>query len=280
MPKRSSAKSPKNQSQKKAKLTLQEIEEKSIDQLFAQPIPVPAFKESLEKLLAANNEEIARLTQLNDKILECLDRIYQQEPGWSKLPEKIWLKVLQNLEVKDVNTVHLVCRNLHQIANLHANPKFSFKEDSTKDFDSLVQSSRIFRELEFSGESGGQWLHPEKFQLLEDYLSFTGAYLKKFNIDANYWGVKVDPKIVQKLLNLLPNLQDLELNYAEIEDSDELIKWELKSTKIERVTINHCSTGILRLLESLGKCAIKVGVEKTEFFYWTWPNCSLLPLFI
>jgi heterodisulfide reductase subunit A-like polyferredoxin len=124
--------------------------------------------------------------------------------------------------------------------------------------------------LEFSGESGGQWLHPEKFQLLEDYLVFTGAYLKKFNIDANYWGVKVDPKILQKLLNLLPNLQDLELNYAEIEDSEEVIKWELKSSKIERVTINHCSTGILRLLESLGRCAIKVGVEKNWiFFYWT-----------
>jgi hypothetical protein len=64
------------QSQKKAKLTIQDIEENSIDQLLAQPIP--ELKETLEKLLAANNEEIARLAKLNKKILECLDRIDQK----------------------------------------------------------------------------------------------------------------------------------------------------------------------------------------------------------
>jgi hypothetical protein len=64
-------------SKEKAKLTLQDIEENSIDQLFAQPIP--AFKGTVKKLLAANCEEIAHLTNLNIKMLKCLDRIDQQE---------------------------------------------------------------------------------------------------------------------------------------------------------------------------------------------------------
>jgi hypothetical protein len=71
-------------SQEKAKLSLHDIEVNSIDPLIAQPSP--AFKETLKKLLAANNEEIvsycekiARSAKLNKKILECLDRIDQQD---------------------------------------------------------------------------------------------------------------------------------------------------------------------------------------------------------
>jgi hypothetical protein len=83
MPKRLNEENLGNQSQKKVKLTLQNIEVNSIDQLIGQP--TPAFKETLENLLAANNEEIgshsekiARLTNLNRKILECLERIDEQ----------------------------------------------------------------------------------------------------------------------------------------------------------------------------------------------------------
>jgi hypothetical protein len=77
MPKRLNDENLRNQSQKKVKWTSQDIEENSIDQLIAQPSP--EFKEILEKLLAANNKEIARLTELNEKILECLDRIDEQD---------------------------------------------------------------------------------------------------------------------------------------------------------------------------------------------------------
>jgi hypothetical protein len=77
MSKRLNAENLGNQSQKKVKLTLQDIEENSIDQLIAQPSP--AFKETLKKMLAANNEEIARLANLNKKILECLEKIDQQD---------------------------------------------------------------------------------------------------------------------------------------------------------------------------------------------------------
>jgi hypothetical protein len=84
MPKRLNDENLGNQSQKKVKWTLQDIEENSIDQLIAQPSP--AFKETLEKLLATNNEaiashseKIARLTSLNEKILECLERIDEQD---------------------------------------------------------------------------------------------------------------------------------------------------------------------------------------------------------
>jgi hypothetical protein len=65
------------QSQRKTKLTLKDIEENSIDQLMDKPIP--AFKETLKKMLSTNCEEIARLTNLNIKILKCLDRIDEQD---------------------------------------------------------------------------------------------------------------------------------------------------------------------------------------------------------
>jgi hypothetical protein len=77
MPKRCKAKSLKKQSQKKQGLTLQDIEENSIDQLMTKPSP--ALMKTLKKMLGDNNEEIASLTNLNKKILECLDRIDQQD---------------------------------------------------------------------------------------------------------------------------------------------------------------------------------------------------------
>jgi hypothetical protein len=77
MPKRLNEENLGNQLQKKVKWTLQDIEVNSIDQLIAQASP--AFKETLEKMLTDNNEKIARLTDLNEKILECLDRIDEQD---------------------------------------------------------------------------------------------------------------------------------------------------------------------------------------------------------
>jgi hypothetical protein len=84
MPKRLNEENLGHQSQKKVKWTLQDIEVNSIDQLIGQP--TPALKETLENLLADNNEEIAshsekiaRLTSLNEKILECLDRIDEED---------------------------------------------------------------------------------------------------------------------------------------------------------------------------------------------------------
>jgi hypothetical protein len=74
-------------------------------------------------------------------------------------------------------------------------------------------------------------------------------------------GAKGDPLTVQKLqklLNLLPNLEALDLAPFRIEigSLDEPIKWDLKSTKIQRVKIYDC-IGLESLLESLEKCAIR-----------------------
>jgi hypothetical protein len=91
--------------------------------------------------------------------------------------------VFQNLRMKDVNNVHLVCGNLHQFANLHVNPKLNFGWSSPKDLKSLVQSSRIFQELVFSeSRDDGYLLDPEKFELIEEYIKFTGPYIKKIAI--------------------------------------------------------------------------------------------------
>ncbi len=161
--------------------------------------------------------------------------------------------MFQNLSVEDVNNVHLVCRNLHQIASLHVNPYLIFNEDSLKNLESLVQSSRTSQELEFSWGSDGYLSSPEKFKVLEEYIRFTGIHVKKLNIEH----VGVDLEIVQNLMNLLPNLEALELKRVEhTSTSDKKIKWDLKSMKIERIKMTEC-TGLASLLESLEKCAIR-----------------------
>ncbi len=85
---------------------------------------------------------------------------------------------------KAVNNLHLVCRNLHQIANLHVNPNLSIDEKSPeKHLESLVQSSRIFEELKFSHDSNEYLSSPEKFQVLEEFISFIEPHIKKLIID-------------------------------------------------------------------------------------------------
>ncbi len=161
--------------------------------------------------------------------------------------------MFQNLSVEDVNSVHLVCRNLHQIANLQVNPYLIFNEDSLKNLESLFQSSRIFEELEFSWGSDDFLTSPEKFEILDEYIKFTGIHVKKLTIQY----VRVDLEIVQNLMNLLPNLETLELKRVEhTSTSDRKIKCSLKSTKIERIKMTEC-TGFAILFESLEKCAIK-----------------------
>ncbi len=115
----------------------------------------------------------------------------------------------------------------------------------------LAQSSRIFEELEFS--NGCTYLQPEKFEIFEEYFRSTGSHVKKLVIKV----VIVDPQILQKLLNFLPNLRALQLNCSlSVGASDEPIKWDPKPAKIERVKIG-ASESIENFLESLEKCAIK-----------------------
>jgi hypothetical protein len=134
---------------------------------------------------------------------------------------------------------------------LHVNPKVVFEEDSLKSLKSLVQSSRIFQELEFVEGSDDYLKKQEKFEFLEEYLGFTGSHIKKLKLSE----MKVDFQILLNLLNLLPNLEDLELSFAVI-SSNEAIKLDLKSTKIQRIQMYHC-TGLENFFVSLEQCKIK-----------------------
>jgi hypothetical protein len=164
------------------------------------------------------------------------------------LPEKVWLRVLKNLTVKDVNNLHLVCRNLHQIANLHANQKLRFWEDSPKHLESLLGSSRIFEELEFLAGSEDHLSN----QNLKQFIGFTGPHIQELTIDS----LTVDQKVLQNLLNFLPNLRSLELNSVETRTSEQLIKWDLKSMRIQLLKFGEC-TGFESLLGSLEQCVIR-----------------------
>jgi hypothetical protein len=69
--------------------------------------------------------------------------------------------------------------------------------------------------------------------------------------------MRVDPLIFQKLLNFLPNLESLQVNGAECRcASKEVIKWDLKTTKIKCFKMSSCK-GLENLLESLEKCVIR-----------------------
>jgi hypothetical protein len=96
----------------------------------------------------------------------------------------------------------------------------SFSENSPKDLESLVQSSRIFEELKYAKESNDYLLTQEKFGMIEEYLNFMGPQIKKLVIRK----ATVDPKIVQKLLNLLPNLKVIELDSVKANGGEEPIK--------------------------------------------------------
>ncbi len=160
--------------------------------------------------------------------------------------------MFQLLPVKSVNNVHLVCRNLHQIGNLYRNQKLSLNQDSPKHLESLYKSTRTFKDLAFEDGSDHLW-RPEKFELLEGLISFTGTQIKTLTIRR----MKVDPLILQKLLNLLPNLESLELGEIKCRSVGEgSIKWDLKSTKIKCFKMIGC-TDLENLLEFLEKCAIR-----------------------
>jgi hypothetical protein len=57
--------------------------------------------------------------------------------------------------------------------------------------EALAQSSRIFRELEFLNGSDHRLLTAENFEILENYLRFSGTHVKKLSMsivssNANY----------------------------------------------------------------------------------------------
>jgi hypothetical protein len=113
----------------------------------------------------------------------------------------------------------------------------------------------------------------ENFQPLEEYLGFTGPYIKKLSISkvkvhqkilytSRFGGANIDPLILRHLLHLLPNLESLKMDYLSLKQS---IKWNLKSSKIEQIEANVCADEVEDLLEALDKCAIK----EAKFGYWS-----------
>jgi hypothetical protein len=75
----------------------------------------------------------------------------------------------------------------------------------------------------------------------------------------------LDQLVFQKLLDFCPHLEALGLfNALSINENEELIKWNLKSTKIERIRMSECPKSYIGFFESLVKCAIK----EVEFIFW------------
>jgi hypothetical protein len=107
----------------------------------------------------------------------CSIMIFQAPTCWSEFPEKVWIQVFQYLMVKVVGNLHLVCRNLHQIANLHVNPKLHIEENSQKSLESFVQSSRIFEELQLSGKCDVNLKCLKIFGMIEEFIGFTGIHI-------------------------------------------------------------------------------------------------------
>jgi hypothetical protein len=146
-----------------------------------------------------------------------------------------------------------------------------FDSDSPKHLDNLVQASRIFEALEFVRCRDDCLSSQVKFEAIEEYISFTGTHIKRLTIG----GSDLDQKILQKLLNLLPNLEALELIGVKSVNQEQSIQFVLKSTKIECFELTNC-TGFGNFLESLENCAIK----ELELTDWSNTESDILKKFL
>jgi hypothetical protein len=175
-----------------------------------------------------------------------MNEIFQAPSCWSELPDKILLKVFQNLKVTSVNNVHLVCKKFHEIANVLVNPELSFDQYSEEHLESLCKSSRIFQELTFYKGCTDYLSSPKKFSVLQKYLDFTGPHIKKLVIE----DLEDDPSIVLKFLSLLPNLEKLEGHF---EGSTEYIRgMKPIAPNLSSLVIHDASSDTLdALLETL-----------------------------
>jgi hypothetical protein len=115
------------------------------------------------------------------------------------------------------------------------------------------------------GEGSDYLLDLGKFEMIEEYLGYT----KKLFINK----VKVDPQILQNLLNLLPNLEALHIFCVQSARRKQS-KWDLKCTKIELIEI-YDAAGFESLLGSLEKCAIK----ELKYYFDNGENSTVLQKF-
>jgi hypothetical protein len=109
----------------------------------------------------------------------------------------------------------------------------------------------------------GDYSHQEK---IEEFVRLTGSRIKRLIID----DVEFDPL---KVINWFPNLKSFKLcgNYSR----SEKIKFDLKSTKIERIDLIQSPTAA-SLLESLEKCAIK----EAELKEWSEVSSEIIQKFL
>lgn len=153
-----------------------------------------------------------------------------------------------------MNNVHLLCQNLHRIANLWVNPILRFNQKSAgKSLDHLVHSSRVFQELEFK-ES--ELLHPDVL-----FFNSLAPSIKILSI----YRLTVDTKCLMDLINALPGLESIKLSHVR-SSSDQIVPvWDIKSIKIKCLEINICSSSIASLMVALKDCVVQeVMLDYTE----------------
>jgi hypothetical protein len=105
-------------------------------------------------LVPANNELIVVGNQI--KLLQVEIHVDEVLYDFSYFTQLISIEylgisryVFQHLSTKEVNKVHLVCHNLHQIANLFVHPELKIESWCGKNLEALAQSSRMVEELNF-----------------------------------------------------------------------------------------------------------------------------------
>jgi hypothetical protein len=130
--------------------------------------------------------------------------------------------VLSYLPVRSVNKVHLVCHNLHRIAEFWVNPVLRFSRKPTfKSLERLVHSSRVFHELKFKGfdlfslpvyllvtPCGEEIVK----QFIEKFFGSMAPYIKKLSINH----VTLSTEFLTNLINALPNLESIKLDHVEV----------------------------------------------------------------
>jgi hypothetical protein len=165
------------------------------------------------------------------------------------------------LPVRSVNQVHLVCKHLDRIANMHVNPLLLF-DKKTLDLTTLVQSSRAFEEWKFSSEGCNYLCNFESVDTARilEFASFVGPHVKRLTIHEGY---EMDQKVVEMLMNKLPYLESFDFYEFHFANDGDHAEWKLELAKIKHVVMRH-REGLEKLLDSLAKCTIE-SFEVHEF---------------
>jgi hypothetical protein len=180
-----------------------------------------------------------------------LGMLNRRVPDWDQFPPKFWQKVFGLLDPVSLNSVHLVSRKFHSLANDIGHPlnlsRLSEDQDISKRFQ---ESNRTYKEIHGYNYCG--YLQNTIFDLIEK-LEVQGKFVRKLTINTK----NLTEKQVYGILKLLPNLMNLDLEASPNRPiTDEVSEFsELTMLKLQRLFVRDLAGNLSNIIISL-KCPV------------------------